>query len=655
MADFNELTGNPGRMIGQPGMPAVIIPRPFSLSRHNLHDRMKIKEEILDKMRMFERHMNEFYQQWQDTANSWRMIPLNKKRADRGLFNSKTGETNRAVTTLATLWFRMLTAADPYIETYAQGTGAFGVDYTDEELYGVRELIMEQHRELKFKQKLLKALRSLAAFGTVIVEKHWVQMPTGITNKYFEGTDFRPRSLMTCGFDPNVSDLDFSDFVYTVDYLSKYKLQQMAATEGALWEESVIKDIIGKNENEIGNSEKKESRAWQEILQRKQNAGYSPLDTNVLEQITYYGKLDINNPIFEDYWEKEGRTDDIRFTDWTIGLLSAEDIDRFHATPMGTWKHMFEVAHYNQFEEETIGYGVGRLGNMIQKELDTTMSRANDAMMMAVYTMWKMGKFAGLNINQLNIKPFHVIQLDDVDQLQQLKVDMNTIVQALSIQNARIEDFRATTGATTNLQAISTQATATEASLTQSEAMRSGSVAAEIIGETLMRNYVKTQHINNSYLLDEEILVNIFGPNGSKMLRFNKDNIPFNVGFRVKITTDKDFRPERIKRLLELINLSTSIRQIMPDSMNAVEPLFKEAFRLMGMDPILLQQPKKIPDLLSERLQRLGKANAGADMTNELAGEVQGEVVGAPSISAIETPVGSVPASPPSSISLGGY
>lgn len=623
-------------------MPAVIVPKPFTISRHSLANRKKIVDEIMEKADDFWASMSNFYPQWSEIADSYRMLSSNKSRKNQGLYDSKVGETHRAINTLATLWFRMFTSADPYFEVYATSRRNDGMDYTEEELYGTRELMLEQHRELKFKPNLLKSLISLAGFGTVFVEKPWVQTNNGM----FEGTKFKPRSLITCGFEANVADIDESDFVFFVDYMSKWKLRTASSTEGSIWDKSLIQKYLNAETETM--SEGKMSQVESELNTRKQRAGYNVLDKNLLEMLTYHGKLDTNNPVFEDFWEREGRTDDINNTDWTVGIMNGEEMVRFHTTPMGTWKHVVEVAHYNQFEEEAIGYGAGRLVRRTQAELDMIVSRINDAMMMAIYSMFKSGQMSGLNLNQLNIKPFHIVQMFDIDQFKRLDpIDINAMVHGMQMANIRIEDLRATSGATSNLQAQITAATATEASLTQSESMRANGVAAEVIGEPLLRGYFRTQHVNNCYLLDKSIAVNIGGTAAGRILEYVKDNLPFNLGFKIKITTDKDFRPERLKRILELINLASSVRQIFPETINAIRPLFDESFRLMGMDPALLSQPKTPQELWSERMQRMGKSNMGAAVQNELSGEIAGVMSGSPSIANLPTPVGSVPVSAP--------
>ena len=617
------------------------------MARHKRSDYLRIKEEVIEKVNLYDSTMESFFGEWLEASNSWRMIPNARGRGSRGLFNSKSGETTRATNTLASLWFRMLTASDPYLEIYPDGIGPFGRELSEEELYATREILVKQAEFIQYKPKLLKTLRSLALIGTVIVEKPFMSVPLGMPNEFFEATDFQFRSLLRTGFDPYCFDLDFSDFIYTVDYLTKFRLNSMAQTQEGVWFKDKIQSVLDKK-NDSSEEGKFVSDSFSNILERKQRAGYNDSSQNFLELINYHGKLDTNNDILIDIWEQAGRQDDINMTDWTTGVLDGEECVRLHPTAYGSWKYVFETASINQFELEPIGYGVGKFGRRTQRELDHTQSVTNDALIMAVYSMWKIGKFAGLNENQISIRPFNLIALDDITQLEQLRVDMNTIVQSLSMQGFLKEDFRTINNAQSNLQAVNTSATATEASLTQTEAIRGNSVQAEIIAETLVRGYFKTAHLNNYNLLDYGINVNVPGPRGNFVQKINRYNIPANIGLKIKVTTDKDYTPEKLKKILEMINLATSIRQVVPESINAVPPLFDEGFRLMGLDPRLLRKPKPMADLLTERAQRL---NSQGPLSNQVEGEVAGEQVGSNNIT---TPLGPIPTSPLSSALIQG-
>ena len=629
----------------------ILIPEPFSLANHSETDKKKIIDEIMDKRQSWESGMSRFFTVWNEVSNYYRLIPKVSQYKPKGLYNSVSGETNRAVNTLSSLWFRMLTASDPYFEVYAQGLDWMGQPISDEQLYGAREVLMEQFRAFSFKSKLKRALTSIATFGTVIVEEPWIRLPYGNGQKYIEGTDFQIRSLLQTGFDPYVMDIDFSDYIFTADYGTKYMLRNMAYRNEDIWDKQLIEQIIAERSSVTNAMSKFTGTTYDRIRERKQRAGYVDVANDLFEIFNYHGKLDTENPILLDYWEKEGRKDDIKFTDWTTGIIDGEHLVRLHSTPYGSWKFIFKTGHFQQFELEPIAYGVGTTGKKIQRELNSIMSRSQDALTMGVYMMHLVGKFAGLKSSQLNIKPFNVIELDDIDQMKQMKIDMQAITQALAMQGLLKEDFRAITGATTNLQAVATGATATEASLTQAEGIRGNSVIAELIAETLMRGHISQCHMNNLDLLDEEIAVRITGSFGIQYGKYNRNNLPPNVGFRVAVTTDKDYTPDKIKALLEGINLFSSVRQNMPPSLNPIPPMAKEAFRLLGLDPALLLQQKTVADQAAERLALIGKTNTQGQIMNEVEGEISG--AGGPN-NAISTPMGPVPTSPNGSSLLSG-
>ena len=96
---------------------------------------------------------------------------------------------------------------------------------------------------------------------------------------------------------------------------------------------------------------------------------------------------------------------------------------RFHETQFGTWHSRFKVAHFKTFEDEPIGYGAGRIGRKIQRELDLTLSRSNDTLMKGVYSMYLVGRYAGIKANQLGINPNGLVEVDDVDQVKPLPID----------------------------------------------------------------------------------------------------------------------------------------------------------------------------------------------------------------------------------------
>ena len=70
-------------------------------------------------------------------------------------------------------------------------------------------------------------------------------------------------------------------------------------------------------------------------------------------------------PEFQEMWAKNGRRDEPRLTDITIGVLDRKYVVRFHPTPYGIWHHLYDVGHFIEMELESLGYGVGPLGKHV--------------------------------------------------------------------------------------------------------------------------------------------------------------------------------------------------------------------------------------------------------------------------------------------------
>ena len=611
----------------------TIIPQEFKLANQDPMNLDKLRDEILDKINQSEGELTEFYNEWEECSTSWRMAgrEISSKRP-KGLFNSKSGETNRGINTLANVWFRMLTAEDPYFEAVGEGIDEMGRELSEEDLYAVESVIGKQLVASEYKRKLLRSLRSLAAMGTIVVEEPYV------VKSNIEYTDFIHRSMLLTHFDPFVYDISCSSFIAFLDFPNDAKIRSLAMSDPDTWDidllEKAIKDF---KDAMVGDGA---TNGYSRISDRKQRAGYSDRGSKTNQLITYMGVLDSENPILQQYGQSKGMTTNLRLIHWTVRIFGSTIVS-LHPTPYGDWHHSVKVANVNEWELEPIGYGVARLGRKFQRELDLTQSRINDILMFSLLSMWKVGKFAGLNANQLVIKPWGVVELEDITQLEPIRPDINAIQQGLAMQAILKEDFRATTGASTNLQAQITKATATEAGIAQTEAIRQASVTAEVIGETLVRAHIEDSHINNTDLLDTAIWVAISGGQKPRSRSFNRTNLPKNVGFKAKITTDKDFRPERQRNLLEGIQLATSIRNIVPEGMNVVKPLLEEWFRSVGMNPRLLNQPIPLANKLIDFVRRQQKTG---QLGNELASQTADERSGYAHVQ--QTPIGEVPTSP---------
>ena len=621
----------------------VITPRPFVLSEQPADQLDKIRSEVMDKVSTWERRMEKFFQAYFRGTDSWRIRPSAKtNQRPKQLFNSKSGETHRGAETLATVWQRMLTAADPYFEALKMGLNPLGMEVSEEDIYATEGVLNEQQKIAQTKRKLLRILRSLANVGTVIVEQPLTSRPFGNGRKYIEYTDLQFRPMTRVGFDTAVSDIRDSDYVFTIDFLSKWMLRNIASLDTEYWDKGKVENHIRDFASGVPASF---TGLYNRIKESRSRAGYTEMDTAMFESINYHGRLEVN-PVIEALAASLGPDIDPKFVDWSCGILDGQDVCKLHLTQYGDWRTRFLNSTYKDFEDEPLGYGIFQIGRKLQREMDINESLTNDLLTAFTLMMFKIGKYSGYTEKQMVWEPLKTIELEDINQLAPLTPDPNAFKVALEMINLRREDFRNIIGAQTNLQAqYSKGISATEAGLSQTEAIRAASVHAEIIGEALVREHLEISHLNNLNYLDEPIWVGLTGT--KKPILVNKDRLPINVGFKVKIVTDKDFRPEGIQKLLETLQICTSIRNDVPASINAIPHIFEELFRRLGMNPRLLREPVPMADQMATMINRAIKSGAmptqGQQPPNEVAGEMAGAGGG---VNMQDTPIGPIPTSP---------
>lgn len=584
-----------------------------------MSDKQEFISYCTERVSDWETGMNEFFARWNDWAAAYEMKYTDGDRRPKGISKNVTAETPRAVNTLATSITRMQTANDPPFELRAKG----GLSPDPEAIFQMEQRILDILTNVNYKGNLLKGNRGMCLFGTQFYEKPLIIKPMGSGSPVFEGTALKPFSLLQGAFDPAVEDIEESDFFARLTRISPYMLKNLAMVNPEVWDQAEIEEEVKQaNGGNIG-GENGFSRST--IENRRISAGYAEIKTKQIELILFSGRLPKNlleKPMFAEMWAKFGRTDDPATVDITIGIANRRRIVRFHPTPYGTWHHLYNIGHYIEFELEPMGYGVGALGGRLQKDMNNIMRYANDVAKFSLFNMFLSGRGSGLKTTSMNVFPWSAIPVDDVNQIKELRPQIEGITNGLKLQEFTREDFRAVTHASSTLQAVLTGATATESSLAQSEAIRAISLTAEVNGDSVLRPYFRTLITN---LLDQN--------------PFDTNLIPVDV--EPKLTTDKDFKPEYAKRLLEFLNLATTIRNVMPIDFNPM-PILQYFARSVGINPRELSRPRPQVDRLLEVMRRLGNGNqAGAEPG--LAGEVA--AAGAPDGNVSEQP-GPVPNAP---------
>ena len=628
-------------LAGQVEAPAIHIPEPFKLENCDPEDIKKLTEEVLDKIHTAENDLAEVYSEHDEFVDSWRIKPRRVNAGKpTGFSNDKSGETHRAAETLATSWVRMLTADDPWIQGVAEGLDENGFQITEEMIYANESLLMRQMEEFGFKTALYKGMTSTGLFGSVIFENFWKQLFNLDGSVYMEGTEARMRSLLLTFFDTSCEEYGDSEFMATVDFPSIWRLKSWVTSDPEEWSQAVLQELDPKKYEINGGGR---SQAYNRLISRRQRAGYNQFSTHVRELLNYHGRLDPSNRVLQQYWDSLGIKENPDKFDFTFGLLDEKVAAKFHVTQYGDWRTKFQWAQYKPFELEPLAYGAAKLGRVKQRELDLVGSRANDILFFALNNMWMVDRYANIKQEQLMINPNNVIEVDGPpsEKVTALRPDIQAIIQALSMMGISREELRSNTGAASQLQAVLTKATATENSIAQSEAVRALGVHAEMIAETFLRRFVRQCHVNNHHLLNNDVWLYVTGT--KKPRSINRNQIPRNIGYRIKCTTDKNFRPERLQKIIEGLQMVMHINNVYPESLNALKPLWEEYYRSLGMNPGLLNQPIPIKDQMSMAMQRRFKSG-GAQAVAE--GQDVSAFGSTGSVDQISTPTPTVPTSP---------
>ena len=286
-------------------------------------------------------------------------------------------------------------------------------------------------------------------------------------------------------------------------------------------------------------------------------------------------------------------------------------------------------------------------------------SRTNDLTMFNVLPMWKIGKYAGVDVSKLTIKPWNFVELENIDQLEPIKANIEALPYSLNMQEIWKQDFRASNHAVDSMQGITNKSSATGQVIAQNESARVGNVMAKIIADSFLREFLQTCHTNNTYLMDNGFWVKAMG--SPKPFYVNKDNLPLNVGVFIKLTTDRDSRPEVIQNVIQAMQIFTSIRNIFDPvtAMNMEKVLTVKLLRAMGEDVRQLSAPVPVADQMLYQMRQQQRINPGGQMNQENQGEKRGEEAGGGGAGGngnmITTPVGPVSSSPnPMPVSMSG-
>ncbi len=513
----------------------------------------KLFQQTISDIEFWESNTTTFFRDFNDWANAYRMLPPKRSGGLRNFSNTRSAETARATETLTTLIYRMMTASDPNFLLLSRHGG---VD--NSQLVAPTEVLKDNQISAQYKRHLIKAIRSAVLFGSSPVELPWEQ------NQMFgkEGPGFKPRSLLQFAFDPFVAEMDQSMWFGTLDYVSNAELRRLATNSPDVWEDkSIVKGLDAKGTEKFN--------VW--IQDRLNTAGYNQIVKGLNELITWWGRP-------ADEPDKM----------WVVSILNRKTIVRMHESPFHDVDGMapFEFGHFSEIELESFGYGVGKFTRQLQAEIDANRNRYTDILTFSLFNMWEIPKGAG--IDRVIIKPLGIIRPAEAGQIKPLQPPLDAAEHGIALEQIFKDDFRALTGATPNLQAEVTKASATESALVQGESIRKISVIAEIMAEPFVRRIMLRWHARNMKFMDKPQWFGIAGEGKPQLVTNSDIQIPLDVAAR--ITTDKDFKPQRQEAINFAFQSMAALKQNSPN-VDIEQQLLAVANELLRVLDIKVAEP----------------------------------------------------------------
>lgn len=516
----------------------------------------QIVDEVTTKLTDFQSKLSGHLREQDARWDMYDAIPYIQRRdkESENMAKASTSTTSEAVETITHTLYTMLTAADPNFELVSV-TGQI----SESALFKNTQFLKLQMQKINYKRKLLKLLRSLTLNGTAFVYQPWVSWPYGDPDPAWESCDFVPLALNQVFWSHTAADLEKSDYFGMTDIVSPGHLRVLSGAdeEGAVW----IRENIDLAIKESGDKE----TFNEEVKMRLTKLGYSDFSKH-WEYIAYWGKLEAigdNN-------------------DYVVGIVNRKYLVRFHASPYPNGVFPIRPVRYLEVDNDPLGRGIGHQLKYPQRLINSNLNRTMDAITFGLFNMMIGSKYNGIDTRKMRPRPWLYLEAEDPNSIVQMKPDLQSAAMGLKLHELLLDQARNDTGATSTLQAVITEASASEVRIAQNNSIRRASNVAEVIGESLIRDTVWFMNLNNFMFVDAPVWLRDTG--SPKPLMLYPSEISKNVDPTPRIITDKDFAPQAVKNSLQLLQIITSVRNMIPGDVD-VRPIIASIIRRQGEDP----------------------------------------------------------------------
>jgi len=485
----------------------------------------KIKAEILGKIGVYENRMSTRLSRWVEAAELY--CGKTSTTGGNSKASSNSPELFKAIRALRNMLLRMLLGAKPSFELECMDI----IGYNNPgQVLKVEHYVTNQLDLSRYEKGMARAIDQVLLYGSVACHEQFEPQRSSFLGRKQYVTSFRPISLINCAFSLDAYDIEESNWVALSDIQGKYILEKLLAhdPDGEIYDLGEIHKALSQS------SYSPKVNAW--VTQRMAWQGYVGQDfTGGIERTTYYGPLDCLND-HEEY--------------------SVEIVNREFIIRMESYDGIrpVRVAVINSLDVEPLGNGLYDLFGPLLAKIDTAEHALLNMITLAGASMFSKQKSLTDEDSEFVIRQFGIMSLEN-PLLNSIGPDARNIQAVAGYTEANTQRFRQASGATDTLQALvsSDQATATSVSLAMNEAVRAISVQAQILAPVLHRDHIKVVIQNAQKYIRQAQVIHI---NGAPITVVPSD-LMIDVDVRVKTPTDQDFRPAKLQRLREGIQLTS--------------------------------------------------------------------------------------------------
>jgi hypothetical protein len=471
-------------------------------------------------------------------------------------------------------------------------------------MHNTRLVMEQQHDDMGLRQKAQAGIRTGLNQGTLIIYAPWKKRNRWVRGvndagkavyqkrEAFNGQDWENIPIWRFHSDDCVDPDDMMWFSREFE-TSKENLQELINAHKGIRAAQTrdLKDV--KWEGEYNS----EGRKISEYLKVDRAYNLRTLGTKVHVD-DYWGihptKKNPNDPTGTQAMPIFYRIMIVNGRDWVI------------QTPNPFWHGRLPICVVRFLPNEEQFYGIG-MGELLRQKWMMINKRRNlmtDILTMSLFGMWqRQGATPGRHNQRIRLYPGRVFDSMIDGVMQQLRVETSALKPGMAMDQLDIEEMRAVTAATSNIQGLAQGGTATEIRNIAQESARRIATFATIFGVEGIRKFLTLQAMNNAQFLPDEFAVGENTVEGVRGRLIDKDQIFKRPRFRMKIATDLEFAPRIQRNLNQMMANMATMLQADPRLVPILEPMIlqlgKKAMVLFGENPFESISEEKIRQILT--------------------------------------------------------